>query len=236
MRSTRSPQGSAPSQAKPRLHLARPYRRDLSAPVAAAARQAGIELLPWQVELLRDWTAIGDDGKFVHPRCGASIPRQAGKSVDGIAWSLSLAVFMGYKVLWTDHNYSTTCEMLDRFRAILGRKVADDSAEHPRFNARVTEVNNKTIVERGLVPGEYIVTEGYHKLSHGDRALPLLNTGDDAAPAAAEPVEEGAGSVAAPMGEAAAGEGVEAPAADSATVKAAFEGAPAAEKGDSIKK
>lgn len=147
MRSTRSPQGSAPSQAKPRLHLARPYRRDLSAPVAAAARQAGIELLPWQVELLRDWTAIGDDGKFVHPRCGASIPRQAGKSVDGIAWSLSLAVFMGYKVLWTDHNYSTTCEMLDRFRAILGRKVADDSAEHPRFNARVTEVNNKTAQE-----------------------------------------------------------------------------------------
>ena len=36
--------------------------------------------------------------------------------------------------------------------------------------------------------------------------------------------------------EAAAGEGVEAPAADSATVKAASEGAPAAEKGDSIKK
>lgn len=145
--STRSRQASAPSRARPRLHVARPYARDLSAPVAAAAAQAGIELLPWQVELLRDWSAIDGEGRFVHSRCGASIPRQAGKSVDGIAWALSLAVFMGYKVLWTDHNYSTTCEMLDRFRDILGRKVADDRAEHPRFNARVTEVNNKTAQE-----------------------------------------------------------------------------------------
>lgn len=135
------------SPAKPRLHVARPYTRDMSAPVAAAARLAGIDLLPWQVELLRDWSAIDDDGKFVHHRCGASIPRQAGKSVDGIVWVLSLACFMGYKVLWTDHNYSTTCEMLDRFRDVLGRKVADESAEYPRFNASLTEVNNKTAQE-----------------------------------------------------------------------------------------
>lgn len=147
MPSTRSRPASAPSQARPRLHIARPYTRDFSAPVAAAARQAGIGLLPWQVEMLRDWSAVDDDGKFVHGRCGASIPRQAGKSVDGIAWALSLAVFMGYKVLWTDHNYSTTCEMLDRFRDILGRKVADDRAQHPRFNALVTEVNNNTAQE-----------------------------------------------------------------------------------------
>lgn len=114
--------------------------------------------------------------------------------------------------------------------------IRPDSTAERRMIELGPEVNNKTIVERGLVPGEYIVTEGYHKLSHGDRALPLLNTGDDAAPAAAEPVEEGAGSVAAPMGEAAAEGGVEAPSADSAAVKAASEGAPAAEKGDSIKK
>lgn len=146
-RSTRSPRASAPSQARPRLHVAQPYSRDLSGPVASAAAQAGIDLLPWQVDLLRDWTALDSEGRFVHHRCGASIPRQAGKSVGGIAWCISLAVFMGYKVLWTDHNYSTTCEMLDRFREVFGRKVADERAEHPRFNARVTEVNNKTAQE-----------------------------------------------------------------------------------------
>lgn len=115
--------------------------------MAAAARQAGIELLPWQVDMLRDWSALDDEGMFVHSRCGASIPRQAGKSVDGIAWATSLSAFMGYKVLWTDHNYSTTCEMLDRFRAIFGRKVADERAEHPRFNSLVVDVNNKTAQE-----------------------------------------------------------------------------------------
>lgn len=97
--------------------------------------------------MLRDWTAIGPDGRFIHHRAGASIPRQAGKSVGGIAWASSLASMMGYKVLWTDHNYSTTCEMLDRFREIFGRRVADDRAAHPRLNALVTETNNKTAQE-----------------------------------------------------------------------------------------
>lgn len=83
----------------------------------------------------------------MHHRCGASIPRQAGKSVDGIAWVISLVVFMGYKVLWTDHNYSTTCEMLDRFRDVFGRRLNDEACAHPRFNARLTEVNNKTAQE-----------------------------------------------------------------------------------------
>ena len=106
-----------------------------------------MELLPWQVDLLRDWTALGPDGRFVHHRCGASIPRQAGKSVDGIAWVLSLVVFMGYKVLWTDHNYSTTCEMLNRFKEIFGSKPGDPAAKHPRYNARMVRANNKTAQE-----------------------------------------------------------------------------------------
>lgn len=127
--------------------MAQPHSRDLSGPVAAASAAGGVELLPWQVDLLRDWTAVGPDGRFVHHRCGASIPRQAGKSVDGIAWCLSLVVFMGYKVLWTDHNYSTTCEMLSRFKKIFGAKPNDPGAEHPRFNARMTRANNKTAQE-----------------------------------------------------------------------------------------
>lgn len=146
-RSTASATPSATPCARPRLRVARPYRRDLSQAVAAASAAGGVDLLPWQVELLRDWTAVGDDGKFVHHRCGASIPRQAGKSVDGIAWCLSLAVFMGYKVLWTDHNYSTTCEMLARFKKILGSRPGDPGARYPRYNARMVRANNKTAQE-----------------------------------------------------------------------------------------
>ena len=146
-RSTGSPAASPPSPTKPKLRIARRGVSDLSRPVAEASAAGGVELLPWQVDLLRDWTALGPDGRFVHHRCGASIPRQAGKSVDGIAWVLSLVVFMGYKVLWTDHNYSTTCEMLRRFKEILGSRPGDPAARHPRYNARMTRANNKTAQE-----------------------------------------------------------------------------------------
>lgn len=138
---------SAASPARPRRHVARTGVREMSGLVAATVARAGISLLPWQIDVLRDWTAVDADGKFVHARCGASIPRQAGKSVDGIAWAACLSALMGYKVLWTDHNYSTTCEMLDRFRAIFGRRVCDENAEYPSFNRLVTEVNNKTAQE-----------------------------------------------------------------------------------------
>lgn len=145
--STRSPRASGRSPARPRLRVARPYDNDLSEAVVGVARKAGIDLLPWQIEMMRDWTAVDGDGRFVHHRCGGSVPRQQGKSVDGIAWCASLAPIMGYKVLWTDHNYSTTCEMLSRFRKIFGSRRNDPGAEHPMFNKRLSGVNNKTAQE-----------------------------------------------------------------------------------------
>lgn len=108
---------------------------------------AGMGLLPWQVDVLRDWSAHDARGQFVHRRCGASIPRQAGKSVDGIAWVTFLAAVLGYSVLWTDHNYSTTCEMLRRFKDIFGSKARDPHAKRPDFNGLVDCVNNKTAQE-----------------------------------------------------------------------------------------
>lgn len=81
--------------------------------------------LGWQAGIVETWSSFGADGKWVHHRCGASVPRQAGKSVVAIVWVLFLAAILGYKVLWTDHNYSTTCEMLARFRKIVGHRPHD---------------------------------------------------------------------------------------------------------------
>lgn len=39
--------------------------------------------------------------------------------------------------------------------------------------ATTNEVNNRVIVERGVVPGEKIVVEGFHKLTHGDKVDPV---------------------------------------------------------------
>lgn len=97
--------------------------------------------------MLADWGAVDEGGQFVHRRCGASTPRQAGKSEDAIAWAVYLAAGLGMRVLYTAHNYSTTCEMLRRIRKVFGRKPNDPSAEHPEFNRLVRSCENKTAQE-----------------------------------------------------------------------------------------
>lgn len=47
--------------------------------------------------------------------------------------------------------------------------VRPDNTVERRFIELGPEVGNETVVERGLVEGEYIVTEGFHKLSHGQK-------------------------------------------------------------------
>lgn len=106
----------------------------------------GYGQLDWQVDMTRVWSTYDDRGKWVTRRGGASVPRQAGKSVDGIIWATFLTSMMGYSVLWTDHNYSTTCEMLKRFQKIYGRKP-NDSWGIKAFNKLVKRFNSKTAQE-----------------------------------------------------------------------------------------
>jgi hypothetical protein len=100
----------------------------------------------WQKIPLRDWSTLDERGKFVHRRCGLSVPRQAGKSVDAIIWAAFLVLQLGYSVLWTDHNYSTTCEMLSRFQKILGKRKGDPDAL-PAINRRIASSKAKTAQE-----------------------------------------------------------------------------------------
>ena len=48
--------------------------------------------------------------------------------------------------------------------------LRNDGIAEKRFIELGPETGNKTVVERGLLPGERIVTEGYHKLTHGQKA------------------------------------------------------------------
>jgi len=116
--SASSPTPSPPSSASPRLYLAQAWHKTIGDVAADAAPSMGYELLGWQRDMLCNMGAVDGSGKWVHPRVGGSIPRQQGKSVSLIVWAAFLAAVMGYKVLWTEHNYSTTMEMLERFRAV----------------------------------------------------------------------------------------------------------------------
>ena len=133
--------------AAPKVHLSHPRAADYAEAVDAIANLAGGHLQDWQRDMISDFSAVDEDGKFVHSRCGASIPRQAGKSEDAIWWVVFLLIKMGASVLWTDHNYSTTTEMLRRFRRIFGKKPNDPDARYRAFNRMLLNVNNKTAQE-----------------------------------------------------------------------------------------
>ena len=51
--------------------------------------------------------------------------------------------------------------------------VKADASVEKRFIQTGPEVENATIVERGLNPNEIIVVEGQHKLSHGTKVKAL---------------------------------------------------------------
>lgn len=51
--------------------------------------------------------------------------------------------------------------------------IRPDSIAERRMIELGPEVDNRVIVERGVVPGEKIVVEGFHKLTHGDKVNPV---------------------------------------------------------------
>ena len=56
--------------------------------------------------------------------------------------------------------------------------VRPDNVVERRFVELGPELENKIVVERGLVRGERIVVEGYHKLSHGMTVTPVSSAGE----------------------------------------------------------
>lgn len=56
--------------------------------------------------------------------------------------------------------------------------VRPDDVVEKRFIEIGPETGNSVIVERGLIPGERIVTEGYHKLKHGMKVEPVAVSGN----------------------------------------------------------
>lgn len=138
------------TRCKPSLFICQDYEKSYGKAAVAFAKMCGVELLDWQQEMLDVYGAYKIvDGKkrFVHNRCAACIPRQAGKSEVMIIWASFLACFLGYSVLWTEHNYSTACDMLRRFRRIFGEKKNDSNARYPLLNEQVANTTAKTAQE-----------------------------------------------------------------------------------------
>lgn len=64
--------------------------------------------------------------------------------------------------------------------------VRPDSVVERRFVETGPEIDNSTVIERGLAKGEHIVVEGFHKLNHGMKVNPVKSFNEPATPSTAE--------------------------------------------------
>ena len=133
----------------PTRRVALPRGTPRTAQVATLAGRAGVTLLPWQQSVLDDWTATDPGtGRLVHSVCGLAVPRQNGKSVSAQWWVLVRAMVDGYRVLWTEHNYSTTCEMINRFKAVCGTSIYAFTKQQKMYAAaELLRTGDSTVLE-----------------------------------------------------------------------------------------
>lgn len=143
---------------KPTIRVAEPYADTLEPDADAIARYCGINLLEWQKDVLRDFLALGDNGKWAHDRCCLSVPRQNGKSYLVIAMCLYLLLVKNFKIAYTAQNYSTVLDIFDRFKRIFGTKANDQFAPYQELNDMVLRVRGTA--SREGIDLKHVETDG----------------------------------------------------------------------------
>lgn len=109
----------------------------------------GVDLYPWQREVMDDWLALdGTAGPVAsartlsHITCILEVPRRNGKNEALLVREVFGAVLRGEKVLHTAHRSATVREMYDLVCSVAGRSENDQNARNPWLNARVTNVRS----------------------------------------------------------------------------------------------
>ena len=130
---------------EPTFHFALPYGRT-NADVATAISETILGLSPdrWQVDVMRDWLAMSEQGKYVHRRALLEVPRQNGKTLLVELRIHYGVLFAGEKILYTAHDYSTVTQLFDRMRVWYGESANDKDAKYPDLNAMVARVRKAT--------------------------------------------------------------------------------------------
>lgn len=92
-------------------------------------RGYGLTPDPWQVLVLQDWMTKTTAGKWVHPRCGLSVPRQNGKSLLLELRIIYGLVFLQEKILFASHEVRSSDQIFNRLTAFF------ENPKHPELTA-----------------------------------------------------------------------------------------------------
>ena len=127
---------------KPQIHIAQKYSKSLGDKAILLAEALSRKLDPWEEDVTRDWMATNSKTKkWVHIRNGVAVPRQNGKSLLIEIREVYGTLFLGEKILYTAHDYSTVANLFERMRFYFGASANDPDANFPEINFRVAKIS-----------------------------------------------------------------------------------------------
>lgn len=91
----------------------------------------GLQLDPWQADILDDWFGRSSSGRWAAPTCGGSVPRQNGKSLLVQGRAAAGMILFNEQVIYTAHLQKTATETFEEMR---------DFFEHRNLKKYVSEI------------------------------------------------------------------------------------------------
>ena len=83
----------------------------------------GMQLDPWQADVLDDWMGRSPAGKWASPTCGGSVPRQNGKSLLVQGRAAAGMILFNEQVIYTAHLQKTATETFEEMRDFFESKA-----------------------------------------------------------------------------------------------------------------
>lgn len=118
---------------EPSARIAPPYESSDGPDAARILRVGGIQLDPWQADVLDDWLGRSVSGRWAAPSCGGSVPRQNGKTLLIQGRAAAGMLMLNEQVIYTAHLQKTATETFEELR---------DLFESPPLKKYVLEIKN----------------------------------------------------------------------------------------------
>ena len=113
------------------MRIAPSYQKSDGLKAAKLLRIGGLQLDPWQMDILDDWLGMTASGKWASTTCGGSVPRQNGKTLLLQSRATAGMLLYGEEVIYTAHLQKTATETFEEMREFF---------EHPKISKHVKEI------------------------------------------------------------------------------------------------
>lgn len=116
---------------EPSVRIVPTYKQNDGTDAARILQVGGLQLDPWQLDVLNDWMGRTEQGKWAASTCGGSVPRQNGKSLLVQGRAAAGMILFNEQVIYTAHLQKTATETFEELR---------DFFESPKIRKYVAEV------------------------------------------------------------------------------------------------